>query len=217
MEGVGGSSPLSPTIPCDPIAAVPKIFLIGDSISIGYTPEVTRLLAGRADVTHSPGNAQYTAWGLRYLREWLGPSKWDAIHFNWGIWDLHHLGPGADPLEPSVNALQRAGVRRTTPEQYAVNLEAIVRILEPTGATLIWATITPLKDRDDLCVVADDVPVYNAVARRIMSAHGIRINDLYSHVLPERDRLLDPDGCHFTEDGYRYLGRQVARAIMEVV
>lgn len=190
-----------------------NVLLIGDSISIGYTPEVTRLLAGKANVSRNPGNAQYTSWGLRHLRDWLGTTKWDVIHFNFGIWDLHRLKPGADPLEPSVGQLKRDGIRRTTPEQYAGNLEAIIQILKPTGARLIWATITPLTDRENICALASEVPLYNSVARQVMSKHGITINDLSTAPLS----LLSEDGCHFSEDGHRYLAQRVASVIEGVL
>ena len=88
-----------------------NVYIIGDSISLGYTPEVTRLLDGRARVTHSPGNAQYSSFGLRNLKAWLGEERFDLIHFNWGCWDRHYLDSMADPLEPSVAKFKRDGVR----------------------------------------------------------------------------------------------------------
>ena len=192
---------------------MPNVYIIGDSISLGYTPEVTRLLSGQAQVTHNPDNAQYSSFILRNLTAWLGMQHFDLIHFNCGIWDLHHLEPTADPLEPSVAAFNRNGVRRTTPEQYAANLEGIIKILKTTGAKLMWASITPLLDHGELCAKPGEVPLYNSVATKVMAAQRIPIDDLYSHALPEINRLLHPDGCHFTEDGYRFLGRYVATAI----
>lgn len=190
-----------------------NVYIIGDSISLGYTPEVTRLLTDSARVTHNPGNAQYSSYGLRNLTAWLGTERFDLIHFNWGAWDRHHLDPAADPLEPSVAQFKRGGVRRTTPEQYAANLEAIVTILETTGAKLIWASSTPLQDDGTMCCKPDEVVPYNVIAARVMAAHQVAINDLYAHVLPEFSRLISADGCHFTEDGNRFLGRQVAAVI----
>ena len=46
-----------------------KILIIGDSISIGYTPFVKKALAGKAVVVHNPGNAQHTGTGLEKLDE----------------------------------------------------------------------------------------------------------------------------------------------------
>ena len=190
-----------------------RVYIIGDSISLGYTPVVAELLNGRASVTHSPGNAQYSSYGLRNIKTWLGNERFDLIHFNWGCWDRHYLDPAADPLEPSVAQFKRDGVRRTTPEQYAANLEAIVKILQPTGAKLIWAASTPLQDDGKSVCKPEEVAPYNVVAASVMTAHGITINDLYACALPELDRHISSDGCHFTDDGYRHLGRQVATVI----
>jgi hypothetical protein len=68
---------------------LPRVLLIGDSISGGYQKEVKRLLEGKAVVVKNPGNAEYTGTGLKKLHEWLGDEKWDVIHFNWGLWDMY--------------------------------------------------------------------------------------------------------------------------------
>ena len=41
-------------------AELPKVLIIGDSISLGYTPHVVQQLEGRAEVKHHKGNAQHT-------------------------------------------------------------------------------------------------------------------------------------------------------------
>jgi len=60
--------------------SLPKILIIGDSISIGYTPFVKQMLGGIAGVHHNPGNGRYTGFGLEKLEEWLGDKSWDVIH-----------------------------------------------------------------------------------------------------------------------------------------
>ena len=56
-------------------AATPRVLIIGDSISIGYTPKVRELLAGKADVQHSPGNAAHTWNGMRsWMAGWVRAS-----------------------------------------------------------------------------------------------------------------------------------------------
>ena len=47
---------------------VPRVLIIGDSISLGYTPYVASILKGRAEVVHNPGNAPHTGLGLRRLK-----------------------------------------------------------------------------------------------------------------------------------------------------
>ena len=73
--------------------AAPKALLIGDSISIGYTPHVVAALKGKVEVRHHRGNAQHTGTGLKMLDRWIGETEWDVIHFNWGLWDLCYRHP----------------------------------------------------------------------------------------------------------------------------
>ena len=48
-----------------------KVLIIGDSISIGYTPYVQEALAGKATVVHNEGNAGHTGIGLNKIHDWL--------------------------------------------------------------------------------------------------------------------------------------------------
>jgi acyl-CoA thioesterase-1 len=67
---------------------LPRVLLIGDSISIGYTVTVRKALAGQANVHRIPENGADTANGLKKIESWLVGSPWDVIHFNWGLHDL---------------------------------------------------------------------------------------------------------------------------------
>jgi len=177
---------------------LPRVLLIGDSISIGYTPPVRKLLAGQANVHRIPENGGPTTNGVAKLEKWLGSGKWDAIHFNWGLHDLK-LDTGAHqvPLE-----------------QYEKNLRALVKTMKGTGAKLIWASTTPVPQgkvspkRDPA-----DVPKYNAAAKRIMDDEGVATNDLYTFALPRLKQLQQPVNVHFTEAGSAALADEVARAI----
>src|SRR5712671_3671107 len=70
---------------------LPRVLLIGDSISIGYTPGVRELLKGRANVHRIPANGGPTKNGIANIEKWLGTGKWDVIHYNWGIHDLKYM------------------------------------------------------------------------------------------------------------------------------
>lgn len=43
----------------------PNVLIIGDSISIGYTPYVKAALSNRMEVVHAPGNNSATVTGLK--------------------------------------------------------------------------------------------------------------------------------------------------------
>ncbi|MEI6467818.1 MAG: hypothetical protein WCQ89_24065, partial [Verrucomicrobiota bacterium] len=87
-------------VPVDPALApisddprLPRVLLIGDSVSIGYTLAVRRELAGAANVHRPPANGGSTKIGLRDLDRWLGDQRWDVIHFNFGLHDLGYRWP----------------------------------------------------------------------------------------------------------------------------
>jgi hypothetical protein len=77
--------------PATPDANLPKVLLIGDSISGGYSKEVKRLLEGKASVTGPIANAEATIFGVTRIDDWIGTTKWDLIHFNWGLWAAQYF------------------------------------------------------------------------------------------------------------------------------
>ena len=52
-----------------------NVLIIGDSISIGYTPHVVEMLKGTAVVKRHKGNAGPTLRGLEQIDSWLGDGK----------------------------------------------------------------------------------------------------------------------------------------------
>ena len=79
------------------------MLILGDSISIGYTPLVIEALAGKANVSRPKANCGPTTRYLQSLDSWLaGPginhppnTQWDVIHFNAGLHDLCYRHPDA--------------------------------------------------------------------------------------------------------------------------
>ena len=178
---------------------LPRVLLIGDSISMGYTIPVRHLLKGKANVHRIPENGGPTTNGLAQLQKWLGDGKWDVIHFNWGLHDLK---------------IMAGGKRQVPPEEYEKNLGELVRRLKATGANLIWASTTPVPvgklnpPRDPA-----DVPAYNAIAARIMDENKIAIDDLYGFALPQLAKIQRPENVHFTTEGSEILAKPVAASI----
>ena len=142
---------------------VPNVLIPGDSISIGYTRDVRSLMAGKANVFRpmnpsgkQPENCGDTPMGIKGLDKWLGDTRWDVIHFNWGLWDLCYRNP---KVKTQGNRDKKNGTLSTTPEQYERNLETIVTQLEKTGAKLIWASTTLVPDGEVGRFVGDDVRI----------------------------------------------------------
>ncbi|MFP6883617.1 MAG: hypothetical protein VCA40_04240, partial [Roseibacillus sp.] len=74
-----------PLASIEDVPGLPRILLIGDSITFGYTLFVREALKGVANVHRIPTNGGPTSKGLEHIEAWLGTSKWDIIHFNWGL------------------------------------------------------------------------------------------------------------------------------------
>ncbi len=178
---------------------LPRVMLIGDSISMGYTLPARTLLEKKANVHRIPENGGPTINGLQKIDKWLGDGKWDVIHFNWG---LHDLKMDAD------------GKHQVPIDQYEKNLRELVKKLKATKAKLIWASTTPVPDgKLSPPRKNSDVEAYNAVAKKTMEENGVAINDLYAFALPKLDKLQRPVNVHFTPEGSQALAEQVAARI----
>ncbi|HBO44510.1 MAG TPA: SGNH/GDSL hydrolase family protein [Planctomycetaceae bacterium] len=182
---------------------LPRVLLIGDSISEGYTLPVRKMLAGKANVHRIPVNGGDTARGLEQIDKWLGDKPWDVIHFNWGLHDVKREKDGKfDVKQPT----------RRTPEEYAKNLDKLVRRLKKTDAVLIWAATTPVPDGAAGRIKGDEVAL-NREAAKIMKRHGVKVNDLYGYVLPQLKKAQRPRNVHFTDKGSEILAKKVVEEI----
>ena len=87
---------------------LPRVLLIGDSISMGYTIPGARGLAGKANLHRPPQNCGPTIFGIERLESWLGSGHWDVIHFNFGLHDLRlDAGKHQVPLDAYEKNLRR--------------------------------------------------------------------------------------------------------------
>jgi lysophospholipase L1-like esterase len=192
--------------PITEVAGLPRVLLIGDSISMGYTLDVRARLQGRANVIRPGENCGDSARGLRSLDQWLGAGKWEVIHFNFGLHDLKYLDAAGKYVTPDK------GKQVASPADHERNLRAIVARLKQTGAKLIFATTTPVPDQSSGRVQHDELR-YNAAAMRVMQELGVTVDDLHAFVQPRQDQIQLPHNVHFTPDGYRQLGEVVTASI----
>lgn len=202
------------TQPASAPSKLPRVLLIGDSISLGYTPIVRAMLEGKAVVVHPPGNCQFTGHGLKSIKAWLGDEKWDVIHFNWGIWDTHMLDANGGLIRDEASHKGEMHIRYT-PEEYRQNLESLVKTMEATGAKLVWASTTPVFNRTGARF--EDIKIRNAIAAEVMKAHGIPTDDLYAVVEPAPEKLQGSDKVHFTKAGSEELARHVVASVLKAM
>jgi acyl-CoA thioesterase-1 len=179
--------------PIQDVPGLPRVLLIGDSISMGYTLPVRKLLEGKANVHRIPKNGGPTSNGMANIDKWLGDGKWDVIHFNWGIHDLKIMPDGKRQVEP---------------EDYEKNLRALVAKMKATGAKLIWATTTP---------IPSGKLVPDRQFGQVMKENDVPVDDLNTLITPELERLQNPHDVHYKAEGYQFLAKQVVAKIEEAL
>jgi hypothetical protein len=191
---------------------LPRVLLIGDSISIGYTLPTRDFLKGKANLHRIPTNGGPTTRGLANIDAWLGKSKWGVIHFNWGLHDLKYMGPNGENLFPK----EKGGKPQVPLADYEKNLEKLVVRLKKTGAKLIWRNTTPIPPGSKGRYVGDSMK-YNEAAVRVMKRHGIPTHDLFTMSKKRMKELMLPANVHYKKEGSVALAKDVARVITEAL
>ena len=197
------AAPHPSVAPIEDKPGLPRVLLIGDSISMGYTIPTRELLADVANVHRAPTNCGPTIRALAGLDAWLGEGKWDVIHFNFGLHDLRHMEDGTHQVPIG---------------KYEANLRTIVARLKDTGAKLVWASTTPVPEGEltPKRTFGDGI-AYNKVAAEVMREERVPINDLYAFALPKLAEIQRPHDVHFTDEGSRVLAKQVEAAIVQAL
>ena len=202
----------NPMTPIEDVAGLPRVLLIGDSISIGYTLPTRELLKGKVNLHRIPTNGGPTIKGLHHIESWLGKKKWDVIHFNWGLHDLKHMGPNGENLFPK----EKGGKVQVSLEDYEKNLDRLVQRLKKTGARLIWRNTTPVPPGSKGRYVGDSIR-YNAAAERVMIRHGVPTHDLFTMSRERMKEIMLPANVHYTKDGSKALAESVAKIILQAL
>ena len=188
---------------------LPRVLIIGDSISIGYTLPVREMLKGVANVHRPPVNCASTKHGINGIEDWVGNKKWDVIHFNWGLHDLKYMGPNGENLaDPQLNSSSQ----QVPIDEYVKNLQRLVLYLKKTKADLIWRNTTPVPIGAKGRVVGDSKK-YNDAAQEIMSHYSIETNDLYQFAKDNWDKVGRKADVHFTPEGSKEIAKLVAKSI----
>ncbi len=176
---------------------LPRVLFVGDSITRGYFGAVEKHLAGKAycaRLTTSKCVSDLTFDDDLDLL--LKQYKFSVIHFNNG---LHGWG--------------------YTEEQYKDGLLRTVAAVKKNAsdAKLIWATSTPMREKDDLQQFSERterVKARNVIAAEIMTKQHVPTDDLFKLVEGNPD-WTSGDGFHFNGRGNEALANQVATSVAE--
>ena len=184
-------------IPDAEVTKLPRVLLIGDSITGGYGQQVADSLNGKASVARlttskSIGDPALLAEVTLVLDQ----CRFDAVHFNNG---LHGWGYSEDEYQKHFPELV-ATIRRHAPM-----------------AKLIWGTTTPMRQSGKLDVIAEGTKRVQArykIAEGIVTKAGIAVDDLYG-LVKDHAEYWSGDGVHFNGRGIAVQAKQVAKRIME--
>ncbi len=189
-----------------------NIFLIGDSIRLGYCNTVKDALSDIAEVFYFSDNCRSTQYAIFNMSGWADmfddPCAVDIVHFNCGHWDAAHF--------------HGAQLSLTSLDEYARNMDILIKLLKKffPNATLVFATTTPMNP--DTVHFADPNPrsdeeldAYNRTAVAAAEKHGVLVSDLNAYM---RDCGSDAyiDACHYTADAFAHLGEEVARRLKHI-
>lgn len=192
-------------------SGLPRVLILGDSISIGYTVAVRNGLSGKANVHRPPTNCSSSRTGVEQLDRWLGDKPWDVIHFNFGLHDLKYvMGEKATLVDVGTEGAQR----QVPIGEYEKNLTAIVERLKKTDAKLVWCSTTPVPEGAKGRVPGDE-QLYNDVALRVMQKHGVAVDDLNAFATPKLAKIQRPKDVHYTPEGSKILAGQVVETILK--
>ena len=127
----------------------PQLLVIGDSISIGYSPQLFAALP-QYESQHIPINGGPASKGFECVHDWLGNrSTWSLILFNFGLHSLDR--PATAETETLAN--------------YTAEVRYIATLLKQRAKRVVWVDTTPVPLH-----VTEGPPRHNADVLRFNAA-----------------------------------------------
>ena len=185
--------------PIKEVVGLPRVLIIGDSISMGYTLPVRKNLEGKANVLRILENGGPSSRGIDKLTKWVGDKRWDLIIFNFGLHDLRVMDDGKHQVEIA---------------DYEKNLTTIGQALLKKSDKVIFVNTTPVPKVAMKVVRLDtDVAIYNTSANKVMKGLKIPVLDLNAAVTPKIKGYQKPNDVHYLPEGYQFLGQVISAEI----
>jgi hypothetical protein len=166
---------------------LPVCLVVGDSVSLGYTGDLTALLKGTCSVVHAPfsgdGGACDTNYALQCAELWLNSTlsgaaarpEYAAVVFNFGLHDTNDSGEPEESRDEFVPL-----------EQYGENLVTFVGKIRQMQqrAKIGWLASTPMHFNMHL---NDNVIAYNKLAQaNLVTSKMVDSSlDLYASVVSQ--------------------------------
>lgn len=161
--------------------------VIGDSISLGYTPYIQSIIP---NVIHSPCNAGHSYWGVNTIDKYLAARpSFKAITFNFGIWDAFY-----------GNSMKV--------EDYTKNLRYIATQIKKKTKNPYFVTTTYVSMADK-----NRMRDFNNASLSVMKEMEIPVIDIYS-ITESNPGLFGDDGFHLSQQGYYETSKIITNVIL---
>lgn len=198
---------------------LPRVLVIGDSISMNYHEAAKSALAGIANYHRIEGNCFSTEHGVKQMEIWLGNYQekglhWDVIQLNHGLHDLKQ------PYDAKTGEWGDYAVPLTA---YKANLEKEIAIMRKTGAKLIWCSTTPVPNDNKGAYARRKgaSKVFNDAALEVIRRHpDILVTDL--HAVVDGSQVFDNwrkggDVHFYQKEEQKILGEAVAATVRKAI
>lgn len=200
---------------------LPRVLIIGDSISGHYHERLRLLMEGKANIVGEasfssrpdPRKSVWASVGPRFyrtdfatkgddLKNFLAESgPWDIVHFNIGIHMFSKAQPGDE-------------------KPYAEKLRQVVQTIRDSGAVCLFANSTG--------TVADNTipnsPLYltnckafNAAAEEVMREMNVPVTDIYGMIQPRIKELISGDLIHTNAEADQMMAELIANRLSETI
>ncbi len=178
--------------------ALPRVLLIGDSITRSYYPIVEHILGDRLSCARLTTSKCITdPLFFKELDLVLSTYRFRVVHLNNGLHGLDY-----------------------DDREYGAYLPRVFRVIEnhAQDCRIIWAQTTPVRLTTDLTKLDPKtarVRERNRIARELAAARNVPVNDLFSLVADHPEYFAE-DGVHLNNRGQTIVGERVAAFILGV-
>jgi hypothetical protein len=194
---------------------LPRILIIGDSISGHYLSGVRERMRGRANVIGESSmrkgtwasmapNFYRSDWAARGddLKKFLtkrGP--FDIVHFNNGIHNFFRAKPGDE-------------------KPYAEQLRKVVATIRESGAVCLFANSTGTVADNTISKSPNyltNCRAFNAAAEAVMRELNVPVTDIYGMIQPRIKELISSDLIHTNKEADAMMADLIAKRLTETV
>jgi hypothetical protein len=179
----------------------PVGLIVGDSISIGYTPEMKNIF-NEIQVVRNECNARGSKHGFKNIERWAAHAEeWEFCTINHGIWDLQEIHEQASSLE-----------------EYIENLRFEIDVLKRNCKKIIFANTTRIPKNTPNSRI-HELEEFNQKAFDLSVEKGIHYCDLNSKSEEIKNFHINAakeNDVHYTKEGSDFLAQELSKCVNEI-